>query len=87
MSPPLEKVYQLFPDRAFLVTQLAHRSEGFFALCEEYDLAVSALQQLEARGAHAAADLLHMAEYRALIEELKLDLLRELQASEEASKH
>jgi hypothetical protein len=87
LSPPLEKVCQLFPDRTFLVTQLARDSEAFVALCEEYDLAVDALHQLEGRGHHAAPDLLLMAEYRALIEELKLDLLRALQTSESASRH
>lgn len=82
MSPCVEKVCQLFPERAFTVSHLARNNDAFLSLCEEYDLAVVALQQLEHRGTHMPADLLRLAEYRALIEELKLDLLRQLQASD-----
>lgn len=84
MSPRIEKVCQLFPDETYLVMRLARSSEEFRSLCEEYDLAVDALHQLEGRENQMAADLIRVAEYRALIEELKVDLLRQLQASKSA---
>lgn len=81
MSPHIEKVCQLFPNETHLVLRLARSSEEFLSLCEEYDLAVGALRKMEGRGNQLAADLICVAEYRALIEELKIDLLRRLQAS------
>jgi hypothetical protein len=64
---------------------LARDSKAFLSLCEDFGLAVDALERLEDRRSHSAADLLMMAEYRALIEELKIDLLRELKAWEESN--
>lgn len=85
MTPRIVKVCQLFPDETYLVLRLARSNEEFLSLCEEYELAVDALHQLEGRENHVAADLIHVAEYRALIEELKIDLMRRLQASKSAS--
>jgi hypothetical protein len=86
MTPGTEKVLQLFSDRAFLISQLARSNPAFLSLCEEFDLAVDALQQLESRPSQGPADLMRVAEYRALVEELKVDLLRRLQAAEASAR-
>lgn len=70
----------LFPERNFTIAQLAARDAGFQTLCEEYDLAAGALEALDAQASHSTADVVRIAEYRALAEELKDDLQQKLSA-------
>lgn len=74
----LERVTALFPECTFTVSQLAMRDAAFLTLCEEYDLAVGALEALDAQTNHTTSDMVRIAEYRALIEELKDDLQNQL---------
>ena len=78
MPSRLEKVRALFPERSVAVPELAAHDAAFRTLCEEYDLAVGALEALDAQANHSTSDMVRIAEYRALIEELKDDLERHL---------
>jgi hypothetical protein len=74
----LDRVYELFPERRFSIAQLAGRDRVFNTLCEEYGLAAEALANLDALRSHSVGDMVRIAEYRALIEDLKDDLERQL---------
>jgi hypothetical protein len=81
----LEKVLALFPERNFSVSELAERDVGFQTLCEEYDLAVRALERLDTQPSLSTSEMVRIAEYRALIEELKDDLQRYLLTRQKAN--
>ena len=74
----LDRVYALFPERRFSIAQLAGQNRIFDTLCEEYGLAAEALANLDAQRSHSVGDMVRIAEYRALIEDLKDDLERQL---------
>jgi hypothetical protein len=73
------RVRRLFPDRAEEVSRLALRNEAFRSLCEDYGMAVEALDLLETR--NSPRDVEKMIEYRALIKELEDELTSELLAA------
>jgi len=73
------KVRKLFPDWAEEVLRLALRNETFRSLCEEYGLAIEALDLLEAM--NRPQDVEKMYEYRAIIRDLQKELKYELLAS------
>lgn len=81
----LERVTALFPERIFMVSRLAVCDAAFRTLCEEYDLAVGALEVLDAQPNHTTSDMVRIAEYRALVEELKDDLQNLLSAHRNAA--
>lgn len=80
MPSHLHRVLALFPERNFTIARLAARDATFLTLCEEYDLAVGALEALDAQANLSTADMVRIAEYRALAEELKDDLQQKLSA-------
>ena len=73
------RVRKVFPERAEQVSLLAMRSDAFRSLCEEYGLAIEALDLLEARKLPQDAE--RIKEYRTLTAELQADLRRELAAA------
>jgi hypothetical protein len=75
------KVRKLFPDRSEEVSRLALRNETFRSLCEEYGLAIDALDLLEAM--NRPQDLEKRHEYRGIVNDLQKELKHELQASHE----
>ena len=68
----LALIVRRFPDRASVVARLAATSEPFQSLCEDYELAVDTLRDLEER--NRPADIERMVEYRRLIAELEHEL-------------
>lgn len=72
------RVRKLFPSRAEEVSRLALRNEAFRSMCEDYGVAVDALELLEAR--NHPGDVERMHEYRSIIRELELELRTELAA-------
>ncbi|MEZ5832092.1 MAG: hypothetical protein R3D05_13020 [Dongiaceae bacterium] len=73
------RVRKLFPDWAEEISRLALRNETFRSLCEDYGLAVEALDLLEIR--NRPQDIERMYEYRALIGDLESELKYELLAA------
>jgi hypothetical protein len=71
-------VAPLFPDRAAELALLVTSSEPFRSLCEDYELAVNALRQLEMR--NRPQDAGRMTEYRQLIADLERELSESLDA-------
>lgn len=86
MPSYLDRVFALFPERRFSIAQLAGRDRVFDTLCEEYGLAAEALANLDALRSHSVGDMVRIAEYRVLIEELKNDLERELSHVKQADR-
>lgn len=78
MPSHLDRVCALFPERRFSIARLAGRDRIFDTLCEEYGLAAEALENLDAQRNHGVSDMVRIAEYRALVEDLKDDLQRQL---------
>ena len=72
-------VRKLFPDWGVEISRLALSNETFRDMCEEYGLAVGALELLERR--NLPQDVERMHEYRALIKQLERDLKYELLAA------
>lgn len=72
-------VRKLFPDWGEEISRLALSNETFRDMCEEYRLAVEALELLEQR--NHPQDVDRMYEYRTLIKQLERDLKYELLAS------
>ena len=70
------RVRRLFPTRAEDVSRLALRNEAFRMMCEEYGVAIDALEVLEARNYPGDVEKMH--EYRVLIRELEQELSTEL---------
>jgi len=66
------RVRKLFPDRAEEVSRLALRSEAFRTICEDYGMAVEALELLEVRKLPQDVGKIH--EYRGLIQDLEKEL-------------
>lgn len=75
-------VRKLFPDWGEEVLRLALCNGTFRDMCEEYGLAVEALDMLEQR--NRPHDVERMHEYRALIKQLEEDLKHELLAAHDA---
>ena len=73
------RVRKLFPDWAEEVSRLALRNETFRTLCEDYGMAVDALDLLELR--NLPQDGGKRREYQVLIEDLEKDLKSELLAA------
>ena len=73
------RVRKLFPDRAGEVSRLALRSEAFRTICEDYGMAVEALDLLEIR--NLPQDVEKIREYRVLIQDLERELKYELLAA------
>jgi hypothetical protein len=73
------RVRKLFPDRAEEVSRLALRNETFRTLCEDYGMAVDALDLLELR--NLPQETGKRQEYQVLVEELENDLKSELLAA------
>ena len=73
------RVRKLFPSRAEEITRLALRNEAFRTICEDYGVAVDALELLEARTHPGDVERMH--EYRTLIRELELELRTALAAA------
>jgi hypothetical protein len=74
------RVRKLFPDRAEEVSRLALRSETFRTICEDYGMAVEALELLEVQNLPQDAE--KMREYRVLIQDLEKELKYELLAAQ-----
>jgi len=74
----LALVARLFPDRADELARLATSCETFRSLCEDYELAVNTLRQLEAQ--NRSQDAERTIEYRRLIAELEHELSDTLNA-------
>jgi hypothetical protein len=72
-------VRKLFPDWGEEISRLALCNETFRDMCEEYGLAVEALDLLEHR--NHPQDVDRMYEYRTLIKQLERDLKYELLAA------
>ena len=72
-------VRKLFPDWDEEISRLALSNETFRDMCEEYGLAVEALDLLELR--NQPQDLDRMYEYRSLIRQMEKDLKYELLAA------
>jgi|EndMetStandDraft_4_1072995.scaffolds.fasta_scaffold338034_2 hypothetical protein len=72
-------VRKLFPDWGEEISRLALSNETFRDMCEEYGLAVEALDLLEHR--NHPQDVDRMYEYRTLIKQLERDLKYELLAA------
>jgi hypothetical protein len=72
-------VRKLFPDWDEEISRLALSSETFRDMCEEYGLAVGALDLLEQR--NNARDVDRVYEYRTLIRQMERDLKYELLAA------
>lgn len=70
--PCLALVGQLFPGRANDLARLAASSEAFRSLCEDYELAIGTLRQLEIQ--NRPQDIDRMNEYRRLVVELEREL-------------
>ena len=73
------RVRKLFPEWAEEISRLALRSEAFRTMCEDYGMAVEALELLEHR--NLPQDAHKMQEYRALVRELEHELKSELLAA------
>ena len=73
------RVRKLFPSRAEEVSRLALRNEAFRTMCEDYGVAIDALELLEARNHPQDVEKMH--EYRTLVRELELELRTELAAA------
>jgi hypothetical protein len=73
------RVRRLFPDWAEEVSRLALRSEAFRTICEDYGMAVEALDLLEVRNLPQDVEKIH--EYRLLIRDLEKELKHELLAA------
>jgi hypothetical protein len=73
------RVRKLFPDWAEEITRLALRSEAFRTMCEDYGMAVDALELLAGR--NLPQDTQKIQEYRALVRELENELKSELLAA------
>jgi hypothetical protein len=73
------RVRKLFPDWAEEVSRLALRSEAFRTICEDYGMAVEALELLEIR--NLPQDIDKMQEYRSLVRDLEKELKDELLAT------
>ena len=72
-------VRKLFPDWSEEISRLALCNETFRDMCEEYGLAVEALDLLEHRNHPQDVDRMH--EYRTLIKQMEKDLKYELLAA------
>ena len=72
-------VRKLFPDWGEKISRLALSNETFRDMCEEYGLAVEALDLLEHR--NQPQDVDRMYEYRTLIRQMEKDLKDELLAA------
>ena len=72
-------VRKLFPDWGEEISRLALSNEAFRDMCEEYGLAVEALDLLERR--NHPHDVDRMYEYRTLIRQMEKDLKYELLAA------
>ena len=72
-------VRRLFPDWSEEISRLALRNGTFRDMCEEYGLAVEALDLLEQRNRPSDAE--RTQEYRILIKQLEKDLKHELLAA------
>ena len=72
-------VRKLFPDWGEEISRLALCNETFRDMCEEYGLAMGALDLLEQR--NHPQDVERMHEYRTLIKQLERDLKYELLAA------
>lgn len=72
-------VRKLFPDWDEEISRLALSNETFRDMCEEYGLAVEALDMLEQR--NHPRDVDRMYEYRTLIRQMERDLKYELLAA------
>jgi hypothetical protein len=72
-------VRKLFPDWGEEISRLALSNETFRDMCEEYGLAVEALDLLERRNHPQDVDRKH--EYRTLIRQMEKDLKYELLAA------
>ena len=70
--PCLALVGQLFPGRASELARLAESSEPFRSLCEDYELAIGTLRQLEIQNQPQDAE--RIIEYRRLVVELEREL-------------
>ena len=66
------RVRKLFPDRSEEVSRLALRSEAFRTICEDYGMAVEALELLQVR--NLPQDVDKVQEYRVLIQDLEKEL-------------
>jgi hypothetical protein len=74
----LALVAPLFPDSAAKLALLVTTSEPFRTLCEDYELAVNTLRQMEVR--NRPQDAGRMIEYRRLIADLERELSQYLDA-------
>lgn len=72
-------VRKLFPDWSEEILRLALSNETFREMCEEYGLAVEALNIMEQR--NRPPDVERVYEYRTLIKQLERDLKHELLAA------
>ncbi|HSE73540.1 MAG TPA: hypothetical protein VLB05_03435 [Dongiaceae bacterium] len=77
-------VRKLFPDWNEEILRLALSNETFREMCEEYGLAIEALNILEQR--NRPPDVERMYEYRTLIKQLEKDLKHELLAAHDPKK-
>jgi len=77
--PHIARIRRLFPERAEDISRLALRNDAFRAICEDYGMALEALDRLEIR--NHPLDLEKILEYRVLIRDLEGELRDELSRS------
>ena len=77
--PHIARIRRLCPERAEEVPRLALRNDAFRTICEDYGIALEALNRLEIR--NHPLDLERILEYRALIRDLERELREELARS------
>ncbi len=72
----MARIRRLFPSHADEIQRLVFSNDAFRTLCEDYGMAIEALERLELR--NHPLDLEKIIEYRTLIRELETDLQNEL---------
>jgi hypothetical protein len=77
--PHIARIRRLFPERAEDISRLALRNDAFRTICEDYGMALEALNGLEVR--NHPLDLEKILEYRALIRDLERELREVLSRS------
>ena len=77
--PHIARIRGLFPERAEDIPRLALQNDAFRSICEDYGMALEALNRLEVR--NHPLDLEKILEYRALISDLERELREEVARS------
>ena len=81
--PHIARVRRLFPERAEEIPRLLLRNDAFRTICEDYGMALEALNGLEVR--NHPLDVEKILEYRNLIRDLERELREELERTPTAA--